>query len=258
MTFIFKSSPWTISILQFIALVLSFIGIYVYDIGFIESITIFIFYFLYCGLGIGMMLHRYFSHRSFEISNKFLKIFLTSLAIFAGRGSPIGWVYIHRLHHGHADTNLDPHSPSHRGFKIFFPFLLKLDSINLRIVKDLLTTQHQFIDKWYLLFHIVFVSILFLLSPWLVFFVWALPISITNLAMDTSTIVNHIVGYRNFQTNDNSKNNLFFGYCTFGEGWHNNHHKYPQSATTQVRFWEIDVIGLFIKLLDKSKNTCTI
>jgi hypothetical protein len=55
-------------------------------------------FYSYSILGISMMLHRYYSHKSFKLDN-LAKWFYTVFAVLAGRGSPLGWVYIHRIHH---------------------------------------------------------------------------------------------------------------------------------------------------------------
>src|SRR5271169_4289627 len=39
--------------------------------------------------------------------------------------------------------------------------------------------------------------------------------------------------YRNYETKDNSRNNIIVALITNGEGWHNNHHAEPGSASNQ-------------------------
>ena len=65
------------------------------------------------GLSIG--LHRYFSHKQFQVS-KLYEIFSLYLAMLAGSRSPLGWAGAHRIHHRYSDTKLDPHSPTYKGF----------------------------------------------------------------------------------------------------------------------------------------------
>jgi fatty-acid desaturase len=50
-------------------------------------------------------------------------------------------------------------------------------------------------------------------------------------------------------TGDSSRNNLFVGYVSNGEGWHNNHHADPRSARHGHAWWELDVTWLTIRLL---------
>jgi stearoyl-CoA desaturase (delta-9 desaturase) len=35
-----------------------------------------------------------------------------------------------------------------------------------------------------------------------------------------------------------------------GEGWHNNHHAFPRSALHGLRWWQFDLSGLTIRLLE--------
>jgi stearoyl-CoA desaturase (delta-9 desaturase) len=36
---------------------------------------------------------------------------------------------------------------------------------------------------------------------------------------------------------------------SFGEGWHNNHHAHPRSARHGLRWFELDITWLHIRLL---------
>jgi stearoyl-CoA desaturase (delta-9 desaturase) len=47
-------------------------------------------------------------------------------------------------------------------------------------------------------------------------------------------------GRRRFGTHDDSRNSLWVALLTFGEGWHNNHHAYPQSARHGMAWYEFD------------------
>jgi stearoyl-CoA desaturase (delta-9 desaturase) len=59
----------------------------------------------------------------------------------------------------------------------------------------------------------------------------------------------HLWGYRNYQTRDASRNNVWGGLLCNGDGWHNNHHADPNSAQHGHRWWEIDLSWLTIRLL---------
>jgi len=59
----------------------------------------------------------------------------------------------------------------------------------------------------------------------------------------------HLWGYRNYDTDDDSRNNVFIGIISNGEGWHNNHHADPRSARHGHRWWELDVAWLTIRTL---------
>ena len=57
-----------------------------------------------------------------------------------------------------------------------------------------------------------------------------------------------MLGYRSYDTRDDSRNNWFVA-ITGGEGWHNNHHHDPTAATVQHRWREIDLNYYVIRLL---------
>ena len=48
-------------------------------------------------------------------------------------------------------------------------------------------------------------------------------------------------GKRNFETDDQSTNNMWVGLFVFGEGYQNNHHKYPKRAKFSINWNEIDM-----------------
>ncbi len=67
----------------------------------------------------------------------------------------------------------------------------------------------------------------------------------------TSTInsLAHRVGTRPFPTRDTSRNSFCLALLTFGEGWHNNHHRYPVSARQGFRWWEVDLTYYGLRVL---------
>src|ERR671932_356668 len=48
----------------------------------------------------------------------------------------------------------------------------------------------------------------------------------------------HLRGYRNFSSDDGSRNLWWAALLTYGEGWHNNHHAHPHVAKAGQRWWE--------------------
>jgi stearoyl-CoA desaturase (delta-9 desaturase) len=59
----------------------------------------------------------------------------------------------------------------------------------------------------------------------------------------------HLRGYRNFSSDDGSRNLWWAALLTYGEGWHNNHHAHPNVAKAGLRWWEIDVTWWAIQVL---------
>jgi stearoyl-CoA desaturase (delta-9 desaturase) len=56
-------------------------------------------------------------------------------------------------------------------------------------------------------------------------------------------------GRQRFSTHDDSRNSLWVALLTFGEGWHNNHHAFPQSARHGMTWYEVDANWYGISVL---------
>jgi len=59
----------------------------------------------------------------------------------------------------------------------------------------------------------------------------------------------HVFGRRRFALRDSSRNNLMLALITLGEGWHNNHHRYPSAARQGMYWWEVDISYLILRVL---------
>ena len=62
-----------------------------------------------------MLLHRFFSHRAFEV-HRVTQFALAWISCLAYQQGPLWWASKHRRHHRTCDTKDDPHSWSQRGF----------------------------------------------------------------------------------------------------------------------------------------------
>lgn len=83
------------------------------------------------------------------------------------------------------------------------------------------------------------------LAVWVVQMLW-----IPFWAAGVINGVGHYWGYRNFETQDASRNILPWGILIGGEELHNNHHAYGVSARLSNKWWEFDIGWLYIRLLE--------
>ncbi len=109
---------------------------------------------------------------------------------------------------------------------------------------------HEFIEKTQILHTVVLGSILYAFGGWsyVVWGIFARAVFVYHCTWSVNSLA-HMYGYQTFETNEGSRNNWFVALLTFGEGWHNNHHAYPNSAAHGLRWWEIDPTYFTIKLL---------
>ena len=210
--------------------------------------------------GITAGFHRYFSHRSFATSRPF-QFVLAWLGTSAAQLGPLWWAAHHRHHHAHSDTHKDIHPPTIRGLLwshmgwIFCPEYRPTDH---RKVKDFARyPELRFLDDYPLFPPIVLaLSVLGLGYYWqapLTTLVWGFFVSTIFLYHGTFCInsLAHLLGTRRYETKDDSRNSLFLALITLGEGWHNNHHRYPSSARQGFFWWEVDMTHWILLALAK-------
>lgn len=214
----------------------------------------FIGYVLLAMLGISAGYHRLFSHKGFK-TNTFIKRTLLWLGMIAGQGSPIFWIGIHRgYHHRFADKIGDAHSPKDGFWHSYILWMFKRNSMSIRSVIDLvkdpdMAFAHRHYIKIFWITHLFFCLINFKL--WL--FLLGFPAFITLHSFLAQTSLTHIkwLGYRNFETKDDSVNSIWLFPFILGEAWHNNHHGNGRNPNFGLKWWEFDPTYYIIKMIEK-------
>jgi fatty-acid desaturase len=202
-------------------------------------------------VGINIGYHRLLSHRSFRTYTPIYYL-LTIVGAVTAMGSPLAWVAVHRQHHRHSDTELDPHSPHRLGpVKAWLGFWGNI-KIDLRNCKDLRNNKFQrFVHRNYILIQGLYMILLSLIDPLLIIFVYAIPAVLVFHSAGAFDVIAHMHGYRSYDTPDRSKNSWIANIVTMGEGWHNNHHAKPWAWNNRERWWEIDIPALIIRVIKK-------
>ncbi len=197
--------------------------------------------------------HRYFSHRTFHTSRAWQLAFAVLGASASQRG-PLWWAAHHRRHHRHADTERDVHSPRHHGLLwahmgwITSPANFPTD---LSQVPDLARyPELRFLDRFDVVVPAALAVGLYAAGG-LQLLIWGFFVSTVVLFHGTCTInsLAHRLGSRRYDTPDDSRNSLLLALVTLGEGWHNNHHRYPGAVRQGFRWWELDLTYYGLRLL---------
>jgi stearoyl-CoA desaturase (delta-9 desaturase) len=191
--------------------------------------------------------HRYFSHKAFKTSRP-VQFILAVLAQTAGMKGVIWWASHHRWHHKYSDTPKDVHSVRQRGFwysHVGWVLSSTWTETDPASVKDLTRfPELRFLDHENMaIVPMVVFALIFLLVGGVHSFIWGFLVS-SVLVWHGSFSINslaHLIGRRRYETDDDSRNSFLLAVATTGEGWHNNHHRYPSSARQGFRWWEIDV-----------------
>ena len=249
--------PWFFS---WSGLVVGLIGIYVFGT-----------------LGINLCFHRLLTHRGLTCP-RWLERTFAIFGVCAFQDTPARWAAVHRRHHEHSDEQSDPHSPRAGFWWAHLQWIYvenrELNRLGIydRYAKDILR------DKFYAGLERRQNWLKIILASWLVFFgagaalalvagdgwqeairmgaswlVWGVflrTVVVWHITWSVNSL-SHISGYRNYETDDFSRNNVLVGIISNGEGWHNNHHADPRSARHGHFAWEFDVTWLTILLLER-------
>jgi stearoyl-CoA desaturase (delta-9 desaturase) len=236
----------------------------------VEVVTFILGYFI-IGMGTGIGFHRYFSHKSFQ-TNVWFAYLLGAAGSMSFQSSLLTWVTDHRRHHSQTDHCGDAHSPIVDGHCHNTDSLRGLFHSHIGWMFDNTVTDRNIygrdllrdpIIRFYDRTHYVW-PVLSLALPWLIGYAfggtadaWGCVFAAclrTTLFQHSVWAVNslgHTFGYQNYDMGNNSKNNVFLAAVTFGDGYHNNHHRYPRSAFHGLRKYELDFNGIIITWLGK-------
>lgn len=203
--------------------------------------------------GITAGYHRYFSHRSFKTGRvfQFVLAFLGSMSVQKG---VLWWAANHRIHHKYADLEGDVHSPTRRGFWWSHAgWILSSDHEETHFdrIPDLAKyPELRWLNEHFLVPPLLLAAFLYAVggTSWIV---WGFFVSTTILWHSTFMInsLAHVYGTRRYDTTDTSRNNFWLALMTMGEGWHNNHHCFMNSARQGFFWWEIDATYYVLKML---------
>lgn len=80
--------------------------------------------------------------------------------------------------------------------------------------------------------------------------IWAIQMMwIPLFAAGVINGIGHYWGYRNFECPDAATNIIPWGFWIGGEELHNNHHTFASSAKFSVKWWELDIGWMYIRVL---------
>ncbi|MCC6128816.1 MAG: fatty acid desaturase [Acidobacteria bacterium] len=199
--------------------------------------------------------HRYFAHRTYKLGRipQFLLAFLGQTAAQKG---VLWWASLHRHHHRYSDQPEDIHSPIQRGFwwsHMGWILAKDYEETDLSRVQDLAKFRELvWLDRNQFLATFVY-ALGFYFAFGATGLFWGYFLSTVLLWHGTFTInsVMHVFGRRIWKTPDQSRNSFIFALVTMGEGWHNNHHHYPGSASQGFLWWEFDATYYLLWLGEK-------
>ena len=208
------------------------------------------------GLSITCGYHRLFSHRAYQAKQP-IRMFFALFGAAAFEGSVLEWCTDHRNHHKYTDTDRDPYNAK-RGFwysHIGWLFTLNPKARDFGNVKELQADRFlRFQHRFYIAVSIVMGYVL----PMLIAGLWgdmiggliiasALRITLNQHITFCVNSICHIFGKQTYSDHVTAVDNWFTALLTYGEGFHNFHHKFPLDYRNGIRAYHFDPSKWLIK-----------
>lgn len=199
--------------------------------------------------------HRGLAHRAVRLS-PWARRGLIACGNWVTGLDPKAWVVMHRLHHDHSDTPEDPHSPVNvgifgiggeqlRSYKRVIGGLARNKAKYTRYAEDLDFPLNRLNTSglWFVPYvtHAAIGIALAVSVGWLLGVAYFAGMMSHPVQGGMVNALGHAVGGRNFDLDDNSRNNHLVAWLILGEGFQNNHHRYPASARFSYLPHEIDL-----------------
>ncbi len=202
-----------------------------------------------CGVSMTAGYHRLFGHTSYKASAP-VRTFYLLFGAAAVQNSVLKWVAEHRAHHAHTDRQGDPYNArrgfwwSHIGW-ILYEEMGPLLRPGVRDLERSWLVRCQ--DRYYVLLALLVGAAV----PMALGSLWGdavgalLVAGFLRLVLQWHTTfcinsVSHLVGTQPFGAAVSARDNGWLAFVTFGEAYHNYHHRFPGDYRNGVRWHHFD------------------
>jgi stearoyl-CoA desaturase (delta-9 desaturase) len=260
---ILRRLDWINTIFLILTPLISIIGVtYLFQNGMIHwaTIALALFMMVMTGLAITAGYHRLFAHKAYEASS-IIKIILLAFGAAAFQNSARKWSSDHRKHHKFVDTDQDPYNIqkgfwwAHMGWVMMYSPADHIQDNVADLEKDFWVL---FQEKYYVRIGILMSFVL----PTAIAALWGDPLGGLFIAGFLRIVLNHhftfsinsfchMIGSRPYSDRDSSRDNWFLALVTYGEGYHNFHHKFPTDYRNGIKIYHWDPTKWAIKMLSK-------
>ncbi len=224
-----------------------------------DEIGLYVFFCIATGLAITVGYHRLFAHVTYK-ANPLVKFLLVFFGSAAFEQSALAWSSQHRDHHRFVDTAADPYSIkkgfywAHMGWLLEGQYEFHYTNVDDLIRDRLIMHQAKYYVPWAIVAGVI--------TPVLIGAIWghALSAFIISVCLRVTVVyhstwcinsVCHTFGNRTYDKRATARDHWFVAILTFGEGYHNFHHRFPSDYRNGVRWYHWDPSKWTIAVLEK-------
>jgi len=210
-----------------------------------------LFWFLYWATGMSITggYHRLYSHRSYTC-HPAIEWFYLLFGAASFQNAVLYWARDHRLHHKYVDTDGDPYNINRGGLwaHMGWIYFVNPEDDNFTTVPDLLRNPRVMFQHRH---YKVLGTVVGLLAPTLIgamfgralggfIFGGLLRIVVVHHLTFFINSLAHMVGKQPYSDSDTARDCWWLAYLTYGEGYHNFHHRFPVDYRNGVRWFHFD------------------
>ncbi len=210
------------------------------------------------GLSITAGYHRMMSHKSYTAAWP-VRLFFLLFGAAAFEGSALEWSTDHRNHHRYEDTNKDPYNINKGFWYAHIGWLIRLDT-SKRDFSNVADLQKDPLINWQHRFFTIIAIVFGFLLPTAIAALWgnaisglvvagALRLTFNHHATFAINSFCHKIGKKTYSTDKTAVDSWITALFTYGEGYHNFHHKFPIDYRNGIRAYHFDPTKWLITLL---------
>lgn len=254
-----NSINWTNTLFLSLSPILTAIGLWYflsYEGFSWKYLGLFFIFYILTGFSITAGYHRLISHKAYK-TNSLIKLFYLLFGAATFQNSAKKWCQDHRIHHNQVDTDLDPYNSKRGFFYSHIGWVCLNSEDHKKYDRDL--AQDPLIgwqDKYYIP---IAIGIGILLPTWigylmgsalggLVFGAGLRIVCVHHCTFFINSLA-HIWGSQPYSDQNTARDNAFLAFLTYGEGYHNFHHRFAGDYRNGLRWYHFDPTKWLIRFL---------